>query len=126
MHPSDLEIAKLIDGTVNPAEKEKILSHIDGCEECFEVYGEVLKFMESERDRKKKVWLPLAAAVLICALLLPFILQKFQQTADDFSWPNPPGEQTLNYIKENISKIENENKKLRPVLENMLKRKGII
>jgi hypothetical protein len=108
MHPLDLEIAALIDDRLNPAEREKILSHIDGCEECFEVYAGVLKFKESERERKKKVWLPLAAAFLIGALLLPLILQKLQRTSDDFSWPNPPQEQALNHIKENISKMEDE------------------
>lgn len=124
-HPSDIEIARLIDGKANPDERERILNHIDGCDECFEVYGEVLKFMESETVRKKKVWIPLAAVVLLGAILLPFILQKIHKAAVDTYWTAKPGPKVLHHIEDNISQIEDKSSYgFSPVSKNVFVRLG--
>lgn len=106
-HPSNMEIARLIDDKVTPDEREKILNHIDECDECFEVYGEILRFNEIETARKRKVWIPAAAAVLLCAILFPFLWQKFRQTAFEPIWTNVPGTVAVHHIEENISQIQN-------------------
>lgn len=105
-HPSDMEIARLIDDKVDPDEREKILNHIDECDDCFEVYSEVLKFNEIEIVRKRKMLIPAAAVVLLCALLFPFLWQKFRQTAVDPLWTNAPGTEAVQHIEENISQIQ--------------------
>lgn len=105
-HPSDMEIARLIDDKVDPDEREKILNHIDECDDCFEVYSEVLKFNEIETVRKRKMLIPAAAVVLLCAILFPFLWQKFRQTAADPLWTKAPGTEAVHHIEENISQIQ--------------------
>ena len=115
MHPSDEDIAGLIDNKVTPAEREKILAHIDDCEECAAVFRNVLKFFEIGEERKerrflvkifhgKNVWLPLAAGILLFALLFVFLLYMPDKQAD-FSWARAPGKGALNLIEESVSRF---------------------
>ena len=115
MHPSDEDIARLIDNKVTPGEREEILGHIDDCEECAAVFRNVLKFLEIGKEREerrflvkifhgKNVWLPLAAGILLFALLFVFLLYLPYKQAD-FSWARAPGKGALNLIEENVSRF---------------------
>ena len=115
MHPTDEDIARLIDNKVTPGEREEILEHIDDCEECAAVFRNVLKFFEISEERKerrflvkifhgKNVWLPLAAGILLFALLFVFLLYMPNKQAD-FSWARAPGKGPLNLIEENVSRF---------------------
>jgi hypothetical protein len=116
MHPTDEDIARLIDNKVTPGEREEILEHIDDCEECAAVFRNVLKFFEIGEERKerrflvkifhgKNVWLPIAAGILLFALLTVFLLY-ISYTKTGFSWANAPGSEALEHIEENVSKFE--------------------
>jgi hypothetical protein len=100
-HPSDLEIAKLLDGKTAPTKREHILNHIDSCDECFEVYSSVLKFMDDDAKRRQRVILPMAAVVLLFVISLPFLIQKIYKTPErPVFWTQAPNEQVVNYITE--------------------------
>lgn len=115
MHPTDEDIARLVDNKVTPAEREEILGHIDDCVECSAVFRNVLKFREIEEEQEEKrflvkifqrknVWLPIAAGILLFAILSVFLLYKPHKQAD-FSWAKAPGKGALNLIEENVSRV---------------------
>jgi hypothetical protein len=117
MHPTDEDIARLIDNKVTPAEREEILGHIDDCEECSAVFRNVLKFREIEEEQEerrflvkifqgKNVWLPIAAGILLFAILTVFLLYKSHTKISGFSWANAPKSEALRHIEENASKFE--------------------
>jgi hypothetical protein len=117
MHPKDEDIARLIDNKVTPAEREEILDHIDECDECAAVFRNVLKFREIEEEREqrkslvkifpgKNAWLPIAAGILLFAILTVFLLYKSPKETSGFYWANAPGSEALRHIEENVSKFE--------------------
>lgn len=117
MHPTDEDIARLVDNKVTPGEREEILGHIDDCEECAAVFRNVLKFLEigeEQEERRflvkifhgKNVWLPIAAGILLFAIFSVFLLYKPHKQAVDFSWARAPGSEVLDLIEENVSRYE--------------------
>lgn len=76
LHLSDEEIAKLIDGRVDPDTREGYWQHLSACPECFDVYTESIKSMENRESEKqprrffliiarKKIFIPVLAALLL-------------------------------------------------------------
>jgi hypothetical protein len=117
MHPTDEDIARLIDNKVTPAEREEILDHIDECVECAAVFRNVLKFREIEEEcenrrflvkifQGKNAWLPIAAGILLFALLAVFLLYKSPKETGGFYWANIPAKEAFRHIEENVSKFE--------------------
>ncbi len=84
----DLEqLAALLDGRLTDAERSQLLSHIDSCESCFEVFGEAARFV-AESEQQAAVWpsgryrmlAALAAAALLMLIGIP-VLTLFLPTA---------------------------------------------
>jgi hypothetical protein len=102
-HLEDEDIARMIDGTISKQERERFLEHLSGCDSCFSVYSESLKFIEEEKKSKFMLkfpqvgevihgWLkpvrtvfagrrliPVYAVLLIVIVLLPFLLKENAQ-----------------------------------------------
>ncbi len=65
-------LSQIIDGTIDPGEKEVCLEHLNTCPLCYEVFSETLKSMPDEMFGKEKsspwtgkVFYALAASVLL-------------------------------------------------------------
>jgi hypothetical protein len=105
-HLEDEDIARLIDGTISKKEREDFLKHLSECETCLSVYSETLKFMEKEKEKKRKtIWklfpetkkiadrfgkaiatmfpkkrlIPALAVLIIILLMVPFVLNELHQ-----------------------------------------------
>lgn len=85
--PGSEQLAALIEGSVTAAERERLLSHLDSCEDCFEVFGEAARFVqESSAPRvlhwpRKRLVIGLAAALVLLVSIPLFI---------DWSPTSPP------------------------------------
>lgn len=117
MHPADEDIARLIDNKVTPGEREEILGHIDDCVECAAVFRNLLKFLEIEQEQeerrflvkifhRKNVWLPIAAGIILFAILSVFLLYKSHTKTSGFSWAKAPGNEARCHIEDNLLKFE--------------------
>ncbi len=102
-HLEDEDIARMIEGNIDKKEREHFLKHLSECDSCLGVYTETLKFVEEERKSKailkfpnlgeiadrfrqaigtmfpKKRLIPVAAALIIILLMVPFALNELHQ-----------------------------------------------
>ena len=70
--PSIEDIAALVDGKLEGKEKEKIVTHLTDCEECYEIFSETLKTILSHSKAKnnKITWYSIPAIALAACLIL--------------------------------------------------------
>jgi hypothetical protein len=77
--PPAEDLGALVDGEVEGARRERLMAHLNACEECFETFTVAVEFLEANpqfaraRPRKRpQAFVPIAAAVafLAAALLL--------------------------------------------------------
>jgi hypothetical protein len=84
---ADLEdLARLVDGTLDSAERKRLLRHLNRCGKCYEILQETLKEVSGETSgkqaptawRKRKSLYALAASILIIFIIGGQLVNKFR------------------------------------------------
>jgi hypothetical protein len=75
--PPAEDLGALVDGEVSGSRRERLLAHLNACEECFETFTVAVEFLEANPEfararprRRSYALLPIAAAVAAIAAAL--------------------------------------------------------
>ena len=76
-HPEAHVMAAFVDGTLAPSDVAGVAAHLRECNECRVVVAETARFEREEATpRRSSQWIAIAAAVLLVAIIVPFVLRS--------------------------------------------------
>jgi hypothetical protein len=96
--PPAEDLGALVDGEVSGASRERLMAHLNACEECFQTFTVAVEFLEAHpefaRARPRKRILALigvaAAAALAAALLLRGCPGEERRESGELEFPSRP------------------------------------
>lgn len=94
-HPSPEVLAAFVDGRLSGGVRAEVVTHLDRCHDCYEVFAATVRFQGEEAPRGKVLrparfgapqwvwWTAAAAAVLVVAIVAPVVWQEVGPGAAD-------------------------------------------
>jgi tetratricopeptide (TPR) repeat protein len=66
-HPTDEDLGRFVEGTLDDTERAAIVAHVADCDECRILVVDSAQFIEPAKRESRKWWLEVAASILIMA-----------------------------------------------------------